>query len=605
MGLASISVDSVPSKDYTPLEPLVELLRICLEKNCVPFLAEAKDKGFLVTWLIKEWSRQTKSSHLIMLLIVHSEERARLWIKFLSRLTNLGPKLAAECDKLHGLIIATPQDLDDKNSLLLSNLGLVIVDNGHSLMLNKSVVKIVESNPKRVVTFVANLLRDEKHDKLLQPTYLTHMMHQRLKTYHGEPEACCDILSMLRFFCNPTLQIIEYITKSSNPTKIQQQVAKIVKDCYAFFHKHHYSLLEIYGAEFLDLIEDVPDPTTLPISLLDDFVLVMKTCGLWCAERAALLLIIKIDKLKTREKYERHFLLLSVLYTEMVKIRKLCEETFEEISDIDRLIRYSSPKLLRLVDTLRQYKPEHVCRPKPVAKPTTIIPENVVEEVVVEKNSNPTPRGRGGRSRGYTSYDDPNSLCGLVFVTNKFLAKLLYHFLKDLSRSDDAYSFLMPQYATDYDELDQLDAASFDFEVERKKQEDSLRRFRMKECNILISNSLLEVGIDGVRCNLVVAFDPPKTFAQYANCKVKAKAPRSHFLIFGPEGNLSEVKKYLAKFTAIEETLKAHCTLPGIALSNPDLETSTSTAAENDTEHRVNPYHSLNRYCAKLPSDTL
>ena len=57
------------------------------------------------------------------------------------------------------------------------------------------------------------------------------------------------------------------------------------------------------------------------------------------------------------------------------------------------------------------------------------------------------PHGR--YHKGYTSYDDPNALCGVIFVENKFLAKLLYHFLKDLSRSDDAYSFLMPQYATD------------------------------------------------------------------------------------------------------------------------------------------------------------
>ena len=42
------------------------------------------------------------------------------------------------------------------------------------------------------------------------------------------------------------------------------------------------------------------------------------------------------------------------------------------------------------------------------------------------------------------------------------MAKLLYHFLKDLSRNDDAYSFLMPQYATD---LDDEILEGFDMEV--------------------------------------------------------------------------------------------------------------------------------------------
>ena len=69
---------------------------------------------------------------------------------------------------------------------------------------------------------------------------------------------------------------------------------------------------------------------------------------------------------------------------------------------------------------------------------------------------------RGRYKGGYTSYDDPNALCGIVFVENKFVAKLLYHFLKDLSRNDDAYSFIMPQYATD---LDDEDLDGYDMEV--------------------------------------------------------------------------------------------------------------------------------------------
>ena len=112
------------------------------------------------------------------------------------------------------------------------------------------------------------------------------------------------------------------------------------------------------------MIDDEPDPTELPLKLLNDFVHIKKTLGLWCAERAALLLIIKIDRLKTREKSERHYLLLSVLYTEMVRVRKICETAFNDLSDYDRLIKYSTPQLLKLVEILRQYKPEHVCRSK-------------------------------------------------------------------------------------------------------------------------------------------------------------------------------------------------------------------------------------------------
>jgi len=106
------------------------------------------------------------------------------------------------------------------------------------------------------------------------------------------------------------------------------------------------------------------------------------------------------------------------------------------------------------------------------------------------------------RSRGhYTSYDDPNALCGVIFVRSKFMAKILFHFLKDLSRSEDTFSFLMPQYATTIGDSTSTvdDEGITDVEAERRKQEESLRKFRMKESNLLVSNSLIEVGIDSVR----------------------------------------------------------------------------------------------------------
>ena len=81
------------------------------------------------------------------------------------------------------------------------------------------------------------------------------------------------------------------------------------------------------------------------------------------------------------------------------------------------------------------------------------------------------------------------------------MAKILFHFLKDLSRSEDTFSFLMPQYATTIgDAMPTVDDEGItDVEAERRKQEESLRKFRMKESNLLVSNSLIEVGIDSVR----------------------------------------------------------------------------------------------------------
>lgn len=43
--------------------------------------------------------------------------------------------------------------------------------------------------------------------------------------------------------------------------------------------------------------------------------------GPWCADRAALVLLIQIEKLKVKTPYERHFLLLCMVSSVLMKIR--------------------------------------------------------------------------------------------------------------------------------------------------------------------------------------------------------------------------------------------------------------------------------------------
>ena len=90
------------------------------------------------------------------------------------------------------------------------------------------------------------------------------------------------------------------------------------------------------------------------------FRCVLDQLGVWCCVRGALVLVVRIEKLKMREKYERHYLILSLVYSELLKAHKVCEEAFGSMADIDKMVKYSKPKLVRLIEVLKQYKPEHV-----------------------------------------------------------------------------------------------------------------------------------------------------------------------------------------------------------------------------------------------------
>ena len=104
----------------------------------------------------------------------------------------------------------------------------------------------------------------------------------------------------------------------------------------------------------------------------------------------------------------------------------------------------------------------------------------------------------------------------------------------------------------------------------------------------------------------MVAFDPPRTFGQFANYKVKAKGSKAFFMVFCPEGQRMELLRSLDQFCNSEALLKSYCTMPGISSSHSQITNfDYGTQYLNMEEKKVNPFLSINRYCTKLPSDTL
>lgn len=82
--------------------------------------------------------------------------------------------------------------------------------------------------------------------------------------------------------------------------------------------------------------------------------------GPWSTDRAAHILLLQTEKLKVTTPYERHFLLLCMTSTVLVKIRAILDDFFSDISDKDRIYKYSSPKILRVIEILKCFVPEKV-----------------------------------------------------------------------------------------------------------------------------------------------------------------------------------------------------------------------------------------------------
>ncbi|KAB7495069.1 hypothetical protein Anas_10431 [Armadillidium nasatum] len=96
--------------------------------------------------------------------------------------------------------------------------------------------------------------------------------------------------------------------------------------------------------------------------------------------------------------------------------------------------------------------------------------------------------------------DDPDSVCGLIFVQQRTTAKIIYRLLKELSDIGGEFSWIFPQYTVELCKKASDDPRAA--EAEHRKQEEVFRRFRHHECNLLVSTSVLEEGIDIPNCNL-------------------------------------------------------------------------------------------------------
>ena len=54
-----------------------------------------------------------------------------------------------------------------------------------------------------------------------------------------------------------------------------------------------------------------------------DGVCVCAAAGPWCADRAASYLMVETEKLRRKVAYDRHFLLLGIVFSDLVRIRSV------------------------------------------------------------------------------------------------------------------------------------------------------------------------------------------------------------------------------------------------------------------------------------------
>lgn len=359
---------------------------------------------------------------------------------------------------------------------------------------------------------------------------------------------------------------------------------------------HRYDPSEIYGGdEYKDELANIPDPKDEPLKCIDEFLSILNELGVYCADKAALMLLMHIEKQKVKTPYERHFLLLCLVSTTLIQVRSFCDLAFQELkTEKERIDAFTTPKVSRILEVLKLFKPEKSTHHRErVKKEASIDNEEkcdspTCKELIKDLNTDimtslvttesekierisedlenlkasltkiakeatpcipPVPYQKNHRynrfknrrrffhrPRYHNNQNESESLCGLIFCDSVIATKTLFCLFCEVSRHDPDLKFLNVQYTIN--KIADPVTESKEAETEHRKQEEVLKKFRMHECNLLISTAVLEEGYDLPKCNLVVRWDPPKSYRSYVQCKGRAKAPGAlHIIMIAPSIN--------------------------------------------------------------------
>lgn len=417
---------------------------------------------------------------------------------------------------------------------------------------------------------------------------------------------CSINTKLLIFYSRYSLKPIELIAECSAPNEnsLASYIRNLVLTRKAYILDHRYDPSEIYvGDEYKDELANIPDPKDEPLKYIEEFLCVLNELGVYCADKAALMLLMHIEKQKVKTPYERHYLLLCLMSTTFTQIRSFCDLAFQEYkTEKERIDAFTTPKVTRILEVLKLFKPDKSAghhrdrgrkseskeeiKPDPGAEQDEKCDSLECKELIKELNTDqissmvnltteridkisedlenlktslkkitkesvpnnppvPYQKNRFNRFKNrrrffhrprFHNQHESDSLCGLIFCESVITTKTLFCLFCEVSRHDPDLKFLNVQYTVNKT-ADPI-TESKEAESEHRKQEEVLKKFRMHECNLLISTAVLEEGYDLPKCNLVVRWDPPKSYRSYVQCKGRAKAPNAlHIIMIAPKIN--------------------------------------------------------------------
>lgn len=238
-------------------------------------------------------------------------------------------------------------------------------------------------------------------------------------------ETDSDIVSILRHCCKPKEILIECAFQEENHSI---NIKNIVHQLKTFLINHKYEPSTIYE-DFGEELKQIPSPEIEPLQVIADFLEILNIMGPYCADKAALSLIFLVEKLKMKVPYERHYTLLCNISTLLIQIRSIFDDIFLNYSMEDRIFKFSSPRVLRLIDTLKQFKPKSYKADDDIKVHDDRKEKKKVfiKSKLAKRNWKLARRYGTNKKQGRVRDLYEENVCAIIFVNNRLTASILYY----------------------------------------------------------------------------------------------------------------------------------------------------------------------------------
>lgn len=516
--------EDVPKDEFVPREYQVELFEAAVKENTIVCLGTGTGKTFIAVMLIKEYEAAVR---------VPFEEGGK-------RTFFLVPTVP--------LVVQQQKAVACQTDLRVGGyVGDMNVDNwsrehweeefrkSQVLVMTPDVFKVIIHHGFLRLSRVNLLILDECHRAVKQHTY-------------REVMRCMDVLEP-----HDRPRVLGLTASVINSKATEHQVERKVHELEMALHSRVLTVsnqqsMAQYGTKPKEIVVEhlatgspsicgiqVPTlpsfrPTTSQGQELErrlrSVIKVLQDMGVWCGHLAVE--VIMEEARRMLESLDDNSVLHEVaLCLEWLdEVRKRCKQHIDESNAAqseELLLAVATPKLKRLLQILWFFR----------------------------------PRERSQNGNGDDATEQPRSLCGIIFVKERIVARILRDWLHELVDKIPRYSYIVAEFIVGHGANLQL--GSKEAGMSFKRQCKVLEQFRRQECNLLVATSVVEEGMDVPKCSLVVRFDFPDDFRSYVQSKGRARAQNSFYIMMTGREEYNTCAANLRNYLSIEAILLNKC----------------------------------------------